>query len=41
VLAALLGDLDLAAPSIVGVNVALVVYDLDGFVTLGHRVSWR
>ncbi len=41
VAAAFLGDLDLAAPCLVGVNVGLVVLDLDGFITLGHRVSWR
>ena len=41
VAAAFLGDLDLAAPCLVGVNVGLVVLDSDGFITLGHRVSWR
>jgi hypothetical protein len=43
VLAALLGDgdLDLAAPCLVGVNVGLVVLDWPGLVTLGSRVSWR
>lgn len=39
--AAILGNLDLAAPCLVGVNVGLVLVDSDGFVTLGHRVSWR
>jgi hypothetical protein len=41
VVSAFLGNLDLAAPILVGVNVGLVLLDTAGFVTLSHRVSWR